>query len=129
MTTLRFRAYLVLVVAAAFLTAGTGHVSAMPLQTLAQPGNGIVAIDCKPGSPNCTLTKENAPQFCGGPGNPCMMDNAPDCQNASSCGTDSTGHNNLNGAGNMPGVVGAKKSPPPTGPGTAINPAATAKTR
>jgi hypothetical protein len=119
MNSLRFSAYALLVVAATFLTPAVRHVSAMPLQPLAYATNSDVAtINCKPGTPNCTLAKNNAPSFCGGPGNPCVMDGAPDCQNASSCGTDNTGHNNLNGAGNMPGVVGAKKNPTTGGGGT-----------
>src|ERR1700722_9854853 len=112
MNTLRSGAIALVIATPAFLTVGTRLLSAMPLQPFAYATNSDVApINCKPGTPNCTLTKANAPSFCGGPGNPCVMDGAPDCQNASSCGTDNTGHNNLNGAGNMPGVVGAKQNP------------------
>jgi len=119
MGTLRLAATAHVIATAAFLTSGTRHVSAMPLQPLAYVTNSDVAtINCKPGTPNCTLTNANAPSFCGGPGNPCVMDAAPDCQNASSCGTDNTGNHNLNGAGNMPGVVCAKKNPTTGGGGT-----------
>jgi hypothetical protein len=112
MNRIRFGATALIVATSTFLASGTSHVTAMPLPLLAHSANSDLAtINCKPGTPNCTLTKNNAPSFCGGPGNPCVIDGAPDCQNASSCGTDNTGHHNLNGAGNMPGVIGAKKNP------------------
>jgi hypothetical protein len=124
MNTQRLGANALVIVTAVFLTSGSRHVSAMPLQPLARAANSDVAtINCKPGTPNCTPAKTNAPSFCGGPGNPCVMDGAPDCQNASSCGTDNTGHHNLNGAGNMPGVIGARRNPTTgTGP-AALKPA------
>jgi hypothetical protein len=53
------------------------------------------------------------------------MDGAPDCQNASSCGTDNTGDHNLNGASNMPGVISDAVHPsggenPKPNPGAAM---------
>ena len=112
------------IMTALFMTSMTPDVSAMPLQPPAYAAiSDVATINCKPGTPNCTPTNANAPSFCGGPGNPCIMDAAPDCQNASSCGTDNTGHHNLNGAGNMPGVVDLRKSsggsPPDTRSGVA----------
>ena len=97
-----------LLVMTAFATANINQASAMPIQSYAYSGS-IVTIACERGNPNCLTTDRNAPTKCGGPDHPCVIDNGPDCQNASSCGTDNTGHNNLNGASNMPGVVGRAK--------------------
>ncbi len=94
-----------LFIAAAFVGVNINHASAMPRQPTFYQGN-IVSIACERGNPNCLTTDRNAPTKCGGPDHPCVIDNGPDCQNASSCGTDNTGNHNLNGASNMPGVVG-----------------------
>ena len=113
--------------AGAFLTADHDHASAAPIQPLVRADHGsLVMVNCKPGDPNCGPADSHAPTFCGGPGNPCMMDNAPDCQNANVCGIDpgdNNNKNNINGAGNMPGVVGAAKNPTGgPGPGRAPPP-------
>lgn len=109
----------VVILAVALLVATSSqHASAMPMQSHLYAADGsVVTIACERGGPNCLPTDPLAPVKCGGPGNPCVIDGGPDCQNASSCGTDDTGHNNLNGASNMPGVISDTKSP--SGGGTA----------
>jgi hypothetical protein len=123
MITLRFGAssLLVAVAAAAFVTVSTHDASAMPMRPFVlATGAGIVSVACKQGNPNCTPVNARTPQRCGGPGNPCVIDGGPECQNASSCGTDNTGNHNLNSAGNMPGVVNVTKKP--KGGGNAARP-------
>ena len=105
-----------LVALAVVLLPGVGRVSAMPLQPVVSAKGSITTVACERGGPNCLPTDPTAPTKCGGPGNPCVIDGGPDCQNASSCGTDNTGDHNLNGASNMPGVISDIKSP--TGGGT-----------
>ncbi len=123
MTTLRFTTS-ALFVAAALVTA-TGHrVSAMPARPLAAAAGDVVVIACQRGGPNCLPTDPRTPEKCGGPGNPCVIDGGPDCQNASSCGTDNTGDHNLNGASNMPGVISDSKAHPTGGGPAATKPVA-----
>jgi len=99
-------------------------VSAMPMPVFAPSHSGLVAVACERGEPNCE-NGSGGPKSCGGPGNPCVADGGvPDCQNASSCGLDDTGHENLNAAPNMPGVTSdaikhsgnGANGPPATGP-------------
>jgi hypothetical protein len=125
MTAMRFWMLALFIAAAGLITAGTQHASAMPIQMLSRAEAGVVAVACDRGEPNCLPADSSAPVMCGGPANPCVMDGAPDCQNASSCGTDNTGDHNLNGASNMPGVISDAVHPsggenPKPNPGAAM---------
>ena len=125
MTVVRLAASILLASLATLLISGIDHVSAMPLQPVVSGSkDGYATIACERGGPNCLPTDPTAPTECGGPGNPCVIDGGPDCQNASSCGTDNTGNHNLNGASNMPGVISDTKSP--SGGGTAPSDGGTA---
>jgi len=110
-----------------FFTANVQYASAMPMQGMTHAAkDGIVNANCAPGTPNCVPMGAGTPQKCGGPGNPCVIDGAPDCQNASSCGTDDTGDHNLNGASNMPGVISDIKQPSGGGKPSPGNPSPSA---
>jgi hypothetical protein len=107
MITLRSKTFAFLAATVAFLAATDRYVSSAPMQPLGYPNYGsFVPVACQRGGPNCLPVDNNAPTKCGGSGHPCVIDSGPDCQNASNCGTDTTGNHNLNGASNMPGVVG-----------------------